>query len=137
LIHLADTTLHHVYSVLPFSTSCLKLARNGSKSDFKNRMFRPITRRWGICFRSTQRYTVCALTPRKCAASRTVIGYSASAECFARTITAVGFLFRVMSIHALCVSTSSQFTVLVDWQSPLGRRQMLLTSPARSRGQGR
>src|SRR5208282_6842236 len=39
-------------------------------------MFRPITRRWGICFRSTQRYTVCALTPRYLAASRTVSGHS-------------------------------------------------------------
>ena len=29
-------------------------------------MLRPITRRWGICFRSTQRYTVCGLTPRNC-----------------------------------------------------------------------
>jgi len=29
---------------------------------------RPITRRWGICFRSTQRYTVCGLTPRNLAA---------------------------------------------------------------------
>src|SRR3989475_6883541 len=41
-------------------------------------MLRPITRRWGICFRSTQRYTVCWLTPRNLAASRTVSGYSSS-----------------------------------------------------------
>jgi len=52
---------------LPFSISCLNCARNGTRSDFKNRMLRPITRRWGICFRSTQRYTVCGLTPRKTA----------------------------------------------------------------------
>ncbi len=52
------------------------MSRNESKSDFKNRIFRPITRRWGICFRSTQRYTVCGLTPRNLAASRTVRGYS-------------------------------------------------------------
>jgi hypothetical protein len=38
-------------------------------------MFRPITRRWGIRLHSTQRYTVWRLTPRKRAASRTVIGY--------------------------------------------------------------
>src|SRR5262249_19196139 len=56
--HRVCTKLHHVYSVVPFLTSCLKLARNGSRSDFKNRMFRPMTRRWGICLRSAQRYTV-------------------------------------------------------------------------------
>src|SRR5262249_30178431 len=60
-----------------FTTSCLNCARKGSRSDFKNRMFRPITRRWGICFRSTQRYTVCTLTPRKRAASSTLMGSSA------------------------------------------------------------
>jgi hypothetical protein len=38
-------------------------------------MFRPITRRWGICIRSTQRYTVCGLTPRNAAASRTFRGF--------------------------------------------------------------
>ena len=39
-------------------------------------MLRPITRRWGICFRSTQRYTVWMLTPKYTAASRTVSGSS-------------------------------------------------------------
>jgi hypothetical protein len=39
--------------------------------------YAPITRRWGICFRSTQRYTVWTLTPRYTAASRTVSGSSA------------------------------------------------------------
>src|SRR5580700_11101506 len=43
-------------------------------------MLRPITRRWGICFRSTQRYTVCGLTPRKMAASRTRSGSSSRAK---------------------------------------------------------
>jgi len=43
-------------------------------------MFRPITRRWGICFRSTQRYTVWTLTPRYTAASRTVSGRSLGAS---------------------------------------------------------
>jgi len=28
-------------------------------------MLRPITQRWGICFRSTQRYTVCGLHSKK------------------------------------------------------------------------
>jgi len=37
----------HIYLVVPFTTSCRNVARNGSRSDFKNRMFRPITRRWG------------------------------------------------------------------------------------------
>src|SRR5215469_4028767 len=69
-----DRPPHHVYAVLPFPTSCLNCARNGSKSDRKNRILRPITRRWGICFRSTQRYTVCWLTPRKHAASLTLMG---------------------------------------------------------------
>jgi len=41
-------------------------------------MFRPITRRWGICFRSTQRYTVWVLTPRNFAASLTVNGHSSA-----------------------------------------------------------
>ena len=59
-----------------FSISCLKEARKGSSSDLKNRIFRPITRRWGICFRSHQRYTVCAETPRYSAACFTVNGYS-------------------------------------------------------------
>src|SRR6185437_3535497 len=58
------------------TTSCLKVARKGSNSDLKNRIFRPITRRWGICFRSTQRYTVWGLTPKKTAACRTVRGIS-------------------------------------------------------------
>ena len=35
-------------------------------------MFRPMTRRWGPCLRSTQRYTVWGLTPRNRTASRTV-----------------------------------------------------------------
>src|SRR5579863_821263 len=43
-------------------------------------MLRPITRRWGICFRSTQRYTVCGLTPRKMAASRTRSGSSSRSK---------------------------------------------------------
>src|SRR5260370_13223116 len=62
-----------------FSICCLKDARKGSRSDLKNRIFRPITRRWGICFRYTQRYTVCGLTPRNLAASFTVRGCSISA----------------------------------------------------------
>jgi len=59
-----------------FPTSCLNVARKGSRSDLRNRMFRPITRRWGICFRSTQRYTVWTLTPKYTAASRTLSGTS-------------------------------------------------------------
>src|SRR6202035_2728932 len=74
--HCVDIQLRHVYSVLPNPTSCLKVARKGSRSDFRNRILRPITRRWGICFRSTQRYTVCALTPRYLDASFTDRGRS-------------------------------------------------------------
>jgi hypothetical protein len=43
-------------------------------------MLRPITRRWGICFHSTQRYTVCGLTPKYTAASRTLSGSSSRAN---------------------------------------------------------
>src|SRR5579863_5940242 len=43
-------------------------------------MLRPITRRWGICFRSTQRYTVGGLTARYTAASRTLSGSSSRAN---------------------------------------------------------
>src|ERR1035437_6377458 len=56
------------------TTSCLNVARKGSNSDFRNRMLRPIPRRWGICFRSTRRYTVWTLTPKYTADSRTVSG---------------------------------------------------------------
>jgi hypothetical protein len=41
-----------------------------------NRIERPIIRKWGICFRSTQSYTVCGLTPRNAAASGTRTGSS-------------------------------------------------------------
>jgi hypothetical protein len=75
----ADIWSHRVYSVVPIPTSCLNVARKGSRSDFRNRILRPITRRWGICFRSTQRYTVCGLTPRYVAAARTVSGSSSDA----------------------------------------------------------
>src|SRR4029077_15388976 len=73
-----DTQSHPVQVVSPFSISCLNEARKGSRSDLRNRIFRPITRRWGICFRSTQRYAVCGLTPRNLAASRTVNGRSSA-----------------------------------------------------------
>src|SRR5580658_5357471 len=69
-----------LYWPCQFSTSCLNCARKGSNSDFKNRMLRPITRKWGICFRSTQRYTVCGLTPKYTAASRTLSGSSSRAN---------------------------------------------------------
>ena len=66
------------FSVVPFTTSCLNEARKAARSDRKNRIFRPITRRWGICRRSTQAYTVCGLTPRNRAASCTVNGNSSA-----------------------------------------------------------
>src|SRR5216683_3210834 len=100
----ADTQLHPVQLVLPFSISCLNEARKGSRSDLRNRIFRPITRRWGICFRSTQRYTVCGLTPRYLAASLTVsgsslatiavVGVSAKHEWFMAVVPSVSTLSR-------------------------------------------
>ena len=50
-------------------------------------MFRPITRRWGICRRSTQAYTVCGLTPRNRAASFTVNGASWAKACITTAST--------------------------------------------------
>ena len=58
-----DTSSRHASLVLPLPTSCLNCARNGSNSDLRNRILRPITRKWGICFRSTQKYNCLRLTP--------------------------------------------------------------------------
>src|SRR5882762_7451488 len=66
--------------------SGLKEARNVSRSVFRKRMFRPITRRWGICLRSTQRYTVCGLTPRYLDASFTDRGRSSDGVELYRSI---------------------------------------------------
>src|SRR6266481_101738 len=68
-------------------------------------MLRPITRRWGICFRSTQRYTVCGLTPRKLAASGTVQGCSLPSLGVWIFISTKVFFFMVFLCHrprALC-----------------------------------
>src|SRR4029079_2468783 len=89
---------HHALSVVPYPTSCLNVSRKGTRSDFRNRMLRPITRRWGVCFRSTQRYTVWGLTPRKRAAALTVIGRFASGE-----LSVVGSIVLV-SISRLAVA---------------------------------
>src|SRR5438046_2661048 len=65
-------------------------------------MLRPITRRWGICFRSTQGYTVRTLTPKYTAASRTVSGSfsaeNANPEAPVRGELVWGRCFELMSI---------------------------------------
>src|SRR5262252_2110185 len=67
--------------LLGLGTSYLlfELHTEGLEIGFEEPDVPPITRRWGICFRSTQRYTVCGLTPKYVAASRTVRGSSSAA----------------------------------------------------------
>src|SRR5690242_10633181 len=78
------------------STDCLKPFRKDSRSDLRNRMHRPI-RRWGTALRSTQRYTVCGLTPRNRAASRTFIGNSTMAS----SLRIRSFILEVLAAKAI------------------------------------
>jgi hypothetical protein len=72
----AYTSPHHLFLGLAIPSLLFELSAEGLQLRFQEPELRPITRRWGICFRSIQRCTVCGLTPRKMAASRTRRGSS-------------------------------------------------------------
>ena len=72
-----DDKVHGVWT-LELTGSLRNVARKRSRSSRRKRILRPITRRWGICRRSTQRQTVCGLTPRNLAAWVTLKGISSA-----------------------------------------------------------
>src|SRR5580704_7706382 len=104
-----DRQRHRALYVYSFSISSLNEARKGSRSDLRNRIFRPITRRWGICFRSTQRYTVCGLTPRYLAASLTVNGISWATIAVGLPFSVNSFIVKISATKVTRSSSSVGF----------------------------